>query len=53
VPDESDHGSIVQAIDDLELPIDNEEEQDKLSVGQAIDKVLGRQVSSMKPLSSF
>jgi hypothetical protein len=52
LPDESDYGSIIQAIGDLELLIDDEE-RDKFSVGPDLDKVLGRQESSIKPLASF
>lgn len=52
LPSESDDESTLQAIDDLEHPLDNEEEPDTFSTGADLDNILTEQEST-NPLSSF
>lgn len=52
LPNESDDESILQAIDDLECPVENEEEPDTFSTGTDLENILTKRESST-PLSSF
>lgn len=50
LPNESDDESTLQAIDDLEHPLDNEEEPDTFSTGAGLDNILTKRESTT-PLS--